>query len=96
MRVRDAEIDEARFLAAGDDLDRMAERLAGALEKGLLAARAAQRAGADDAHAVGVHVAQSLAEALEAGERARGDVLVEPAVLVERPRPGAPSRAGGR
>ena len=33
------------------------------------------------AHAVGVHVAQALAEALEAGERARRHVLVDAAVL---------------
>ena len=80
--VRDAGVDQARLLDAGDDLDRVAERLARALEEGLLAVRLAQRVGADHAHAVGVHVAQALAEALEAGERARGHVLVEAAVLV--------------
>ena len=79
--VRDAGVDEARLLHAGDDLDRVAERLAGALEEGLLAVREPQRIGADAAHAVGVHVAQALAEALEAGERARRHVLVDAAVL---------------
>ena len=96
MRVRDAGVDQARLLHAGDDLDRVAERLAGALEEGLLAVRDAQRVGADHAHAVGVHVAQALAEALEAGERARRHVLVDAAVLGARRPPGAPSRAGGR
>ena len=41
----------------------------------------AQRVGAHHAHAVGVHVAQALAEALQAGERARRDLLVDAAVL---------------
>src|SRR4029077_993765 len=66
--VRDAGIDEARLFHAGDDLDRVAECLTGALEEGLLAMRHAQRVGADDADAVGVHVAQPLSEALEARE----------------------------
>src|SRR4029077_9586700 len=51
--VRNPGVDEARLLHAGDDLDRVAERLAGALEKGLLAVREPQRVGADAAHAVG-------------------------------------------
>ena len=42
----------------------------------------AQRVGADHAHAVGVHVAQALAEALQAGEGARRHVLVDAAILV--------------
>ena len=49
--------------------------------KCLLAVRQAQRVGADHAHAVGVHVAQALAEALQAAERARRHVLVDAAVL---------------
>ena len=79
--VRDARVDEARLLHAGDDLDRVAERLARALEEDLLAVREAQRVGADDAHAVGVHVAQALPETLQARERARRHVLVDAAVL---------------
>ena len=43
--------------------------------------RETQGVGSDDAHAVGVHVAQALPEALQAGERPRGDVLVDAAVL---------------
>ena len=59
------------------------ERLAGALQEGLLAARDAQRIGADHAHAARVHVAQALAEALQAGEGARRHVLVDAAILVD-------------
>ena len=59
------------------------ERLAGALQEGLLAPCAAQGIGADHAHAVGVHVAQPLAEALQAGEGARGHVLVDAAVFLD-------------
>ena len=79
--VRDARVNEPRLLHSGDDLDRVAESLAGALEKSLLPVRETQRVGADNAHAVGMHVAQTLAEALQTGERARGDVLVDTAVL---------------
>ena len=79
--VRDAKVDEARLFHAGDDLDRMAERLARALEEGLLAVREPQRVRAHDPHAVGVHVTQALPEALEAGERTLRHVLVDAAVL---------------
>ena len=68
-RVGDAEIDEARLFDAGDDFDRMAESIARALQECLLAMRLAQSVGADDTHALRVHVAQSLPEAF-AGTRA--------------------------
>src|SRR5215472_11978033 len=79
--VRDAGVDEARLLHASNDLDGMTERLAGALQEGLLAVRNPQRVGADDAHAVGVHVAQPLPEALQARQGARRNVLIDAAVL---------------
>ena len=63
-------IDQARFLEARDDLDRMAQRLARAFQEPSLAPRAAQRIGADDADAVGVHVAQ-VAGRSAPGRRAR-------------------------
>ena len=81
--VRDAGVDEARLFHAGDDFDGMAEGLAGALQEGLLAARAAQRVGADHADTVGVHVTQALPEALQAGEGARRHILVDAAVLFD-------------
>src|SRR6185437_1603095 len=63
------------------DLDRKPERLTRKLEKGLLAPRDAQRVGTDDAHAACMHHTQPLTEALQTGERARRDFLVEAAVL---------------
>ena len=68
--VRDAEVDQARLFDAGDDLDGMAERLFGLREKRVGVARATQRVRADDAHLVRAHVAQPLAKAAQAGERA--------------------------
>ncbi len=61
----------------------MAERFARPLQEGLLAVRLAQRVGAHDAHALGLHVAQALAEALETFQRARGHGLVDAALVVE-------------
>ena len=83
-RVRDTGVDQARLFHAGDDFDRMAERLARALEEGLLAARDAQRVGADDAHAV-ARACRAAAgrSARRQAQRARRDLLVEPAVLVD-------------
>src|SRR5262249_26483348 len=82
-RIGDAQVDEARLLDTGNDFDRVAERLAGALEEDLLAMRLAQRVGADDAHVLGVHVAQPLPETLQAFEGARGHGLVEPVLRIE-------------
>src|SRR5262249_4638993 len=60
--VRDTGVNEACLLHAGDDLDRVTEGVACALEKSLLLVRETQGVGPDDAHAVGVHVAQALPE----------------------------------
>src|SRR5256884_3806707 len=46
-----------------------------------ISVRVAQRVRPHDAHAVGAHVAQPLAEALETGERPRRDFLIDAAVL---------------
>ena len=81
--MRDARIDEASLLQPGDDFDRMTERGAGALEKPALALRAAQRIGAHDAHAVGMHGPQALSEALQAAQRARRGGIVEPAAVAQ-------------
>ncbi len=76
-------IDESRLLHARDDLDRMAECFAGALEKGLFAMCHAQGIGADDAHAIGVHVTQALTESLQTGKRASRHFLVDATVLFD-------------
>src|SRR6185312_11887199 len=81
--MRDTGVDEPRFLHAGDDLDRVTERVAGALEEGLLAMGAAQCVRSHDAHAVRAHIAQSLPETLQAGERTGCHILVDAAVLLD-------------
>ena len=90
----DTGIDQARFLASGDDFDAVAQGFAGLVEEGLAIARLAQGTGAHHAHAAGVHVLESLAEATQAGQRARGDILVEPALLVHAFGQAHRSRAG--
>ena len=82
-RVRDARIDEARLLETGNDLDRVAEGGARALEEPALALRAAQRIGSHHPHAVGMHGPQPLTEALQAAQRPLGGRIVEPAAVAE-------------
>ena len=82
-RVRDAGVDQARLFQPGDDFDGVTERGAGALQEPALALGAAQRIGADDAHAVGVHGAQALAESFEAAQGAVGGGIVEPAAVAQ-------------
>ena len=72
-----AEVDQARFLAAGDDLDREAERGLGLLQEFLGVFGDAEGVGADGAHRVARQAAQALAEAAKAGQRAVAGVLVE-------------------
>ena len=79
----DARVDEARLFHTRDDFDGMTERFAGALQERLLAVRESQGIRPDDTHAVSVHIAQTLPETLQAGERSRGDFLVDPAVLFD-------------
>ena len=84
--VLHAEVDETRFFAACDDLDRKAERGLRVLQERACVLRDAQRIGADRAHRVPVEAAQAFAEALQAGERALLRGCVEQLVFVE---PGA-------
>ena len=81
--VRDARIDQARFLHAGDDLDRKSERLAGALEKSLFAPCDTQRVGADDTDVARIDVAQSLPKTLQARQRPGCRILVESAIVAD-------------
>ena len=78
--MHDTGVDQARLFEAGDDLDRVAEGCAGALQEPALALRASQRIGADDPHAVRVHGAKPLPEALEAAQRALLGLIVQQAV----------------
>src|ERR1019366_9668548 len=81
--MRDPGVDEARPFHAGDDFDRVSKSFARALEKGLFAARLAQRVGTDDTHAIGVYVAQALAKTLQTRKRPRCGFLVDTAVLLD-------------
>src|SRR5688572_2178223 len=69
--MRDAEVDEARFLAARDHLDREAERLARLAQEGRRVLRDPERVGADRAHGVARQSPQALPELGERLERAR-------------------------
>jgi hypothetical protein len=64
----------------------MAQCFARAFDECFLSLRATEDVRADDANVIGTHVAQSLAESLQALERSRRDFLVEATVRFE---PGA-------
>ena len=69
QHVRDAEVDEARFLVPGDDVDRKAERRFRLRQELRRVVRDAKRVGGDCAHGGRMQAAQPFAEAREAGER---------------------------
>ena len=94
--VRDAEVDEARLLDAGDDLDGMTERLLGLGEKRVGVARATQRVRADDANLVSA-ACRATAGRSGADRRARAPGSRRREVLDRRDRrPDGPSRATDR
>ena len=82
-RVRHPQVDEARLLDAGDDLDRVPEGLARPVQECTFALRLAQGVGADDAHLLRLHVLEPLAEPLEARQGPAARLAVQPAVRVE-------------
>ena len=65
LRVGDAEVDQARLLAAGDDFDRMAQRALGRHQERLRFPEPAHGVGGDRAHALRRDVAHALAEACQ-------------------------------
>ncbi|RMQ45641.1 hypothetical protein ALQ04_05436 [Pseudomonas cichorii] len=75
--VRDAEIDQARFLATGNDFHGMAEDCFGAMDEFVAIAGLAQGVGADDAHGAERQAVDQLGEALEAIEPALHGLFVE-------------------
>jgi hypothetical protein len=68
--VRDAEVREASFLVAADDVDGKAQRALGESDEFLGVPGDAKGVGGDDAHRGGMQSRQPLAEAREAGEGA--------------------------
>ena len=83
QRMRDAQIDKARFFAAGNDLDRMSQCDLGLGNEFVGILRHSERRGADTADRLGRQPAQAFAEAVQAGQRARLGRLVEPLVAGE-------------
>ena len=61
----------------------MANGLARPFDEGFLSPSRAGTHWCHDAHAVGPHVAQALAESLQARQRARRDILVQPSIGLE-------------
>ena len=81
--VRDAVVDEPRFLVAGDDVDREAERALRLRQERRGVLRHAERVGGDRAHGGRMQALDALAEAREARERGAPRLGREPALLVE-------------
>jgi hypothetical protein len=84
--MRHTEIDEARFLAAGNDLDGKAERGLGAAQERAGVLRHAQRVRSHHAHGLAGHAREALGKALQRGERAFLGLGVEVLVAAQ---PGA-------
>jgi hypothetical protein len=80
--VRDTGIDKPGLFTSRNDFYGMPQCIAGAFQKALFAARAPQCTGPDNAYTVRVDISQALTEALEAGQRTRRHVLVQPAFIV--------------
>jgi hypothetical protein len=81
--VRHAEVDQARLLVAGDDVDGMAERALGTGDEIPGVARLAQRVGPDHAHGTARQVTHPLAELLEAGQRTGHGLVADVVVEIE-------------
>ena len=83
LQPRDAGEDEARLLAPGDDLDRVAEDGLRAQQEGVAVPRFAQRLRRHRAHLVRREAVEAAREAGQAVEAARRRLLVEEAGGVE-------------
>ena len=83
LRLRHAQVDQARLLAAGHDLDRMPQRGFRRHQEGLRRRQPAHGVGGHRAHAVRRDVADALAEPRQALQRALPHRGVEPALAVQ-------------
>src|SRR5688572_22205632 len=81
--MRNAEVNEARFLDAGDHFDRVTERLFGLRKEGVAVTRATQRVRAHDTNLVRAHIAEPLTESPQARERALLARRVEQSLVIE-------------
>jgi hypothetical protein len=78
-----AGVDQARLLAAGDDLDRVAQRGLRTQQEGVAVARLAQGLRGHRAHLAGLEAGQARGEAAQAGQAALGRLFGQQAVGVE-------------
>ncbi|MCU7376002.1 hypothetical protein PEC18_35750 [Paucibacter sp. O1-1] len=87
LRFRQAvgytQVDQARFLAAGNHFDRMAQRRFGGKQERVRGAQAAHRIGCNGAYPAGRQGAQTLTEAGQAGQRPIAALGIEAAVQAE-------------
>ena len=81
QRMHDAQVDEARFLVAGDDLDGESQRGFGLAHELLGVLRHAQRVGPDHPHGSLGHSHQAFREATKRGERTLAHLVVEDLLL---------------
>ncbi|MCY1355898.1 hypothetical protein D9M69_423360 [compost metagenome] len=81
--VGNTQVDQARFLAAGDDLHRVAEDFFGAVDELGAVVGFAQGVGADDAHGAFRQAGDHLGEAAQAIQAALHGFLAEVAGLVQ-------------
>ena len=85
QHVRDAVVDEPRFLVAGDDVDREPERALGLRHERRRVGRDAKRVGRDRPHGRRMQSLDALAESREAGEGGAARFRSEAAALVDAP-----------
>jgi hypothetical protein len=78
----DAQINEPRLFAPGDDFDRVPERFLCAFQKFGAVLCLAQRVGARGSHCALRQLANALAEALQAGQRATDRLPAQIAFVV--------------
>src|SRR3982074_3675175 len=64
--MRDAQVDQTRFLVSADDVDRTAQRALGERQKFACVLRHSKSVGRDRAHGGWMHARKALAEALQA------------------------------
>jgi hypothetical protein len=82
--VRDAEVDEPRFLVPRDDVDRKAKRRFRLREELRRIGRDAKRIGGDCAHGGWVQAAQPFAEARETSQRGTLRLRRDAAEIIQR------------
>jgi hypothetical protein len=81
--LRHAEVDQARFLAAGDDVDAASQRSLGDHQEGVRVLHAAKGLGADCPQVFSRDAAQPLTEPGQAGISTVLDRRVQPSLIIQ-------------